>query len=59
VRIAGWTRALETRFETLADEQLHRIEDGKTLNHRLVRLPGVSRRRRRLLGPIQSHLYDV
>ena len=25
----------------------------------LVKLPGVSRRRRRLLGPLQSQLYDV
>ena len=42
-----------------ATEQLHRIERGEPLTHRLVRLPGVSRRRRRLLGPVQSHLYDI
>ncbi len=46
-------------WRPIADEQLHRIENGDPLTHRLVRLPGVSRRRRRLLGPIQSHLYDV
>ena len=33
--------------------------EGEPLTHRLVRLPGVSRRHRRLLGPLQSHLYDV
>lgn len=42
-----------------ATEQLHRIERGEPLTHRLVRLSGVSRRRRRLLGPVQSHLYDM
>lgn len=46
-------------WRPIATEQLHRIEDGKPLTHRLVRLPGVSRRRRRLIGPLQSHLYDV
>jgi phosphatidylserine/phosphatidylglycerophosphate/cardiolipin synthase-like enzyme len=43
----------------IATEQLHRIEEGEPLTHRLVRLPGVSRRRRRLVGPLQSHLYDL
>ena len=46
-------------WRPIATEQLHRIEDGKPLTHRLVRLPGVSRRRRRVLGPLQSYLYDV
>ena len=46
-------------WRPIATEQLHRIERGEPLTHRLVRLPGVSRRRRRLGGPLQSHLYDV
>ena len=46
-------------WRPIATEQLHRIEEGKPLTHRLVRLPGVSRRRRRLVGPLQSHLYDI
>jgi phosphatidylserine/phosphatidylglycerophosphate/cardiolipin synthase-like enzyme len=46
-------------WRPIATEQLHRIERGEPLTHRLVRLPGVSHRRRRLLGPLQSHLYDV
>ena len=46
-------------WRPIATEQLHRIERGEPLTHRLVRLPGVSRRRRRLLGPLQSHLYDL
>ena len=35
-----------------ATEQLHRIERGEPLTHRLVRLPGVSRRRRRVFGSL-------
>ena len=46
-------------WRPIATEQLHRIERGEPLTHRLVRLPGVSHRHRRLLGPLQSHLYDV
>lgn len=46
-------------WRPIATEQLHRIEEGLPLTHRLVRLPGVSRHRRRLIGPLQSHLYDV
>ena len=43
----------------IATEQLHRIERGEPLTHRLVRLPGVSRRRRRVFGSLESHLYDM
>ena len=39
-------------------EQLERRRAGEPLTHRLVLLPGVSRRARRLLGPIQSLLVD-
>ena len=58
--IAGPTAAIvDDLWRPIATEQLHRIERGEPLTHRLVRLPGVSRRRRRLLGPLQSHLYDI
>ena len=53
------TKIVDGLWRPIADEQLHRIEDGEPLTHRLVRLPGVSRRRARLLGPVQSHLYDI
>jgi phosphatidylserine/phosphatidylglycerophosphate/cardiolipin synthase-like enzyme len=46
-------------WRPIATQQLHRIERGEPLTHRLVRLPGVSRRRRRVFGSLQSHLYDV
>jgi phosphatidylserine/phosphatidylglycerophosphate/cardiolipin synthase-like enzyme len=46
-------------WERISSEQLELLESGEALTHRLVKLPGVSRRRRRLIGPLQSHLYDV
>ena len=58
--IAGNPAAVfDELWRPIATEQLHRIERGEPLTHRLVRLPGVSRRHRRLLGPLQSHLYDI
>ena len=39
-------------------EQLQRREDGEPPTHRLVALPGVSKRSRRLLGPLQGVIDD-
>jgi hypothetical protein len=39
-------------------EQLQRQGDGEPPTHRLVALPGVSKRSRRLLGPLQSIVDD-
>ena len=50
---------IDRHWEVIAAEQLELYEGGEALTHRLVKLPGVSRRRRRLIGPLQSHLYDV
>jgi phosphatidylserine/phosphatidylglycerophosphate/cardiolipin synthase-like enzyme len=50
---------IDRHWEVVASEQLELLESGEALTHRLVKLPGVSRRRRRLIGPLQSHLYDV
>ena len=50
---------VDERWRPIAEEQLHRLENGESLTHRLVMLPGVSRRRRRVLGPMQSRLYDM
>ena len=58
--IGGPTEEIvDTLWRPIATDQLHRIERGEPLTHRLVRFPGVSSRRRRLLGPLQSHLYDI
>ena len=53
------TRLIDERWRPIAEEQLERLEGGEVLTHRLVMLPGVSRRRRRILGSVQSRLYDL
>jgi phosphatidylserine/phosphatidylglycerophosphate/cardiolipin synthase-like enzyme len=49
---------VDTVWRPLAEEQLRRRESGEPLEHRLVRLPRVSKRSRRLLGPLQGLLVD-
>jgi phosphatidylserine/phosphatidylglycerophosphate/cardiolipin synthase-like enzyme len=49
---------IDDLWRPVAEEQLERHRAGGPLSHRLVRLPGVSRRSRRLMGPIQSFLVD-
>jgi phosphatidylserine/phosphatidylglycerophosphate/cardiolipin synthase-like enzyme len=51
-------RIVDELWEPIAEEQLARLARGEPLTHRLVKLPGVSKRHRRLLGPILGHLYD-
>jgi phosphatidylserine/phosphatidylglycerophosphate/cardiolipin synthase-like enzyme len=50
---------IDEQWERISSEQLALLEGSEALTHRLVKLPGVSRRRRRLIGPLQSRLYDV
>jgi phosphatidylserine/phosphatidylglycerophosphate/cardiolipin synthase-like enzyme len=45
-------------WRPIAQEQLERLEAQAPLTHRLVGLPNVSRRSKRLLGPVQSLLVD-
>ena len=49
---------IDGRWQPIAREQKDRLAYDHPLTHRLVRLPHVSRRSRRLLGPIQSLLVD-
>ena len=53
------TAVFEERWERISEEQLDRLEKDLPLTHRLVKLPGVSVRRARLLGPLQGRLYDA
>ena len=53
------TKLVDERWRPTAEEQLRRLENGEPLTHRLVMLPGVSRRRRRVLGPMQSRIFDL
>jgi phosphatidylserine/phosphatidylglycerophosphate/cardiolipin synthase-like enzyme len=49
---------VDERWRPIAAEQLERRRRGEPLTHRLVELPGVSRRARRLLGPLQGLVVD-
>jgi phosphatidylserine/phosphatidylglycerophosphate/cardiolipin synthase-like enzyme len=53
------SRVIDERWKPIADEQLERLRSGAPLTHRLVKLPGVSVRHRRILGPLQSRIYDI
>jgi phosphatidylserine/phosphatidylglycerophosphate/cardiolipin synthase-like enzyme len=49
---------VDERWHPIAAEQLERLGAGEPATHRLVTLPGVSRRSRRLLGPLTGLLDD-
>jgi phosphatidylserine/phosphatidylglycerophosphate/cardiolipin synthase-like enzyme len=50
--------AVDDLWRPIAAEQLRRRETGEPPTHRLLALPGVSRRSQRLLGPLQGLLDD-
>ena len=49
---------VDTVWRPIASEQLQRQAAGAPLTHHLVELPGVSRRSRRLLGPLDALVVD-
>ncbi len=49
---------IDDRWKPISADQLRRLRAGEPLTHRLVRLPHVSRRSERLLGPLQGLLVD-
>jgi phosphatidylserine/phosphatidylglycerophosphate/cardiolipin synthase-like enzyme len=49
---------IDQRWRPTAMEQLRRRDAGEPPTHRLVALPGVSKRARRLLGPLQGMVDD-
>ena len=51
-------RAIDDLWKPISQEQLDRRERGQALTHRLVRLPNVSRRSARALGPVSGILVD-
>ena len=52
------TQAIDELWKPISKEQLERRTSGQPLTHRLVRLPNVSRRTRRILGPINGIVVD-
>jgi phosphatidylserine/phosphatidylglycerophosphate/cardiolipin synthase-like enzyme len=51
-------RVIDELWRPIAEEQRRRREGGEAPTHRLSQLPHVSRRTRRLLGPVQGLLVD-
>ncbi len=51
-------RVVDERWRPIAEEQLARRRSGQRPTHRLLLLPGVSGRARRLLGPLQGLIDD-
>ena len=51
-------RVIDALWRPIASEQLERRRRGEPLTHRLVELPGVSRRSMSLLGPIDGLFVD-
>jgi len=52
------TRAIDELWKPISKEQLELRMRGQRLTHRLVRLPHVSRRTRRMLGPLNGLVVD-
>jgi phosphatidylserine/phosphatidylglycerophosphate/cardiolipin synthase-like enzyme len=52
------TRAIDELWKPISSEQLQRRNQGQALTHRLVRLPHLSRRSGRALGPLSGLLVD-
>jgi phosphatidylserine/phosphatidylglycerophosphate/cardiolipin synthase-like enzyme len=52
------TRAIDELWKPISKEQLERQDTGQALTHRLVRLPNVSKRTRRILGPLDGLVVD-
>jgi phosphatidylserine/phosphatidylglycerophosphate/cardiolipin synthase-like enzyme len=51
-------RLVDDRWRPIAAEQLERMRSGRNPTHRLLELPGVSRRSKRLLGPLSGLVDD-
>jgi phosphatidylserine/phosphatidylglycerophosphate/cardiolipin synthase-like enzyme len=51
-------RLVDERWRPIACEQLERLRAGAPPTHRLLALPGLSRRSRRLLGPLEGLIDD-
>jgi len=49
---------IERHWKPISAEQLERHNNGQPLRHRLARLPNLSRRSGRILGPLNGLLID-
>jgi phosphatidylserine/phosphatidylglycerophosphate/cardiolipin synthase-like enzyme len=51
-------RDIDERWRPTAQDQLQRSRDGRPPTHRLIELPGISKRTDRLLGPLNGQFVD-
>jgi phosphatidylserine/phosphatidylglycerophosphate/cardiolipin synthase-like enzyme len=51
-------QVIDELWRPTAKKQLENLEAGRPLEHRLVMLPGVSRRARRISGVVKARVYD-
>jgi phosphatidylserine/phosphatidylglycerophosphate/cardiolipin synthase-like enzyme len=58
VRDADATQLVDDQWHPIADEQLERRRHGQPATHRLLELPGASRRSARLMGPLNGLFTD-
>ena len=49
---------IENQWEPVAEKQLRLRNADRPPTHRLVKLPGVSKRSKRIIGPLQNYLVD-
>jgi phosphatidylserine/phosphatidylglycerophosphate/cardiolipin synthase-like enzyme len=56
--VADVAEHFRMRWRELTGVQLRRLRAGERPSHRLLELPGVSRRSRRLLGPLSGLIDD-
>jgi hypothetical protein len=59
VAAADPTRLVDEHWRRIAYEQLGRRDAGRPPTHRLLALPGVSKRARRLFGPLEGLVDDA
>jgi phosphatidylserine/phosphatidylglycerophosphate/cardiolipin synthase-like enzyme len=59
IRDEAPAETFDRRWMPMAEEQLERLRDDAHLTHRLVMLPGVSVKHRRILGALEGRLYDA
>jgi hypothetical protein len=58
LRDASPASVVDERWRPIAHEQLERTRSGAPPTHRLLELPGASRRSARLLGPLSGLMDD-
>ena len=52
------TEVIDELWNPIADEQLERLRAEEPITHRLVKLPGVSKRRGRVIGSVKGRFLD-